>query len=105
LFARADYDFPCPHLANGDGARLSASPSIRGDALDAAARPTNCQIKAGTMSEPVYRKISIASSADAEVDAINFCIEALKDLPDVNDRARVVEYLTDRFGARVELSK
>jgi cytochrome c-type biogenesis protein CcmH/NrfF len=61
------------------------------------------------VSKPVRYSVDVESRDDTEIDAIALCIEVLKRVPEANAKARVVEYLFDRFGTRIvnvsELSK
>lgn len=57
------------------------------------------------MSEPQTYTIKILSSGDTEIDTIAICIEALKQIREINTRVRVVDYLMARFGEPVTLEK
>lgn len=42
-------------------------------------------------------RVFLVLDNDAEIDVIGICVEALADIPDVNARARIVDYLHARF--------
>lgn len=47
--------------------------------------------------------ITFEPTGDEELDAIMICVAGLTRLRELRQRARVVDYLTARFGSRIEV--
>ncbi len=50
---------------------------------------------------PVTRHIECATTGDDELDIVALCLTAMAFLPDVNAKARVAQYLIQRFPEHV----